>query len=264
MGVSTPGKVTGGGRIDPTTGAILDPAIVLEKPNGGGGNSKANFGFVIQFKSGAPAPMGNLVYDDKADGVRVKATSYMLLVIGPGTCGPDTHALFTGTAEVNGAPESLKVEVDDCGEPGTADTFSIQTDTYGASGVLISGNIQIHKGDFSSAAADTDGDSFGRSRDGSPLFGDDREFDLGTNPGQACAATARPNDEPTDPNPLDTNDDGFTDISDVVSEVRAFGESQTPSNKRYDLNLDGFIDIGDISLMTESFGEACVSPGPLG
>jgi len=237
---------------------------VLEKPNGGGGNSKANFGFVIQFRSGGTVPMGNLVYDDKVDGVRIKATSYLLLVIGAGTCGPDTHAMFTGTAEVNGSAQSLKVEVDDCGEPGTADTFSIQTDTYGASGVLISGNIQIHKGDFSSAAADTDGDSFGRTRDGSPLFGDDREFELGTNLGQACAATTTPNDEPTDANPLDTNDDGFTDISDVVTVLGPFGEIKASSNARYDLNLDGFIDIGDISMMTDRFGKQCVSSGPLG
>ena len=188
----------------------------------------------------------------------------LLLLIGPGICGPDTHAKFTGTAEVNGSPQTLKVEVDDCGEPGTADTFSIQTDTYGASGVLISGNIQIHKGDFSAAAADTDGDSFGRTRNGSPLFGDDREFELGTNLGQACAATATKNDESPDPNPLDTNDDGFTDISDVVSVLEPFGELQAPSNVRYDLNLDGFIDIGDITLMTDRFGKQCVSSGPLG
>jgi hypothetical protein len=219
---------------------------------------------VIQFKTGAPAPIGNLVYDDHAAGVRIKATTYTLLVISPGICGPDTHAMFTGTAQVNGAPESLTVEVDDCGEPGTADTFSIQTDTYGASGLLISGNIQIHAGNSSSATADRDGDSFGRLRNGFPIFTDDNEFDLGTNVGQACASTLTPNDEPIDPYPLDINDDGFTDIFDITPEVAQFSEARTPSNVRYDLNLDGFIDIFDVILLTEKFGQRCTSSGPLG
>ena len=42
--------------------------------------------------------------------------------------------------------ERYTVDVDDCGEPGSADTFGIKTDTY-ANGpsTLIGGNIQIHK-----------------------------------------------------------------------------------------------------------------------
>lgn len=129
--VSTPGKVTGGGRINPNA-------------NPGG---KATFGFVVKFANGDPAPTGNLEYQDHGANVRIKATSYDLLVISaPSLVCPDgTHAKFTGTAEVNGVPEQkFQVEVDDCGEPGRKDTFSIKTGTYTASGVLIGGNIQIH------------------------------------------------------------------------------------------------------------------------
>jgi hypothetical protein len=42
--------------------------------------------------------------------------------------------------------EPFTVEVDDCGEPGTADTFGINTMTYSnGPSILIGGNIQIHK-----------------------------------------------------------------------------------------------------------------------
>jgi hypothetical protein len=60
------------------------------------------------------------------------------------------HATITGTAQVirptGTTTESFTVEVDDCGEPGTTDTFGIETTTY-ANGprTLIGGNIQIHR-----------------------------------------------------------------------------------------------------------------------
>ena len=63
---------------------------------------------------------------------RVEGTIVIDLCI----CGQNTHATFKGTAEVNGVSESFTVEVDDCSEPGTADTFSI---------TLSGGNIQIHR-----------------------------------------------------------------------------------------------------------------------
>ena len=42
--------------------------------------------------------------------------------------------------------ERYRVDVDDCGEPGSMDTFGIKTDSY-ANGPskLIGGNIQIHR-----------------------------------------------------------------------------------------------------------------------
>jgi hypothetical protein len=104
---------------------------------------------------------------------------------------------------------------------------------------------------------DTDGDSFGTMMDGLPIYGDQREQMLGTDPNLACAATPIGNDEPTDPYPPDTDDDGFVDITDVSAITGRFGEAQTPANIRYELNLDGFIDITDVSLITARFGEAC-------
>jgi len=42
--------------------------------------------------------------------------------------------------------EPFTVDVDDCGEPGSADTFGIETTTYSnGPSTLIGGNIQIHK-----------------------------------------------------------------------------------------------------------------------
>jgi hypothetical protein len=147
---STPGKVTGGGQIDdsdplfsPLGDLISLPAILVST----NGSAKANFGFVIQLAEGSAAPKGNLIYHDQGADVRIKATSFDRLVIEPGICGPNTHATFTGTADVNGVSESLTVVVDDCGEPSSGpppDMFSIDTDTYANGGPLVGGNIKIH------------------------------------------------------------------------------------------------------------------------
>jgi len=149
-GASTPGKVTGGGQIpgeDPLfspLGELLSiPALIpsLSNPNG-----KATFGFTV---SCCPAK-GNLEYNDHENGVRIKAQSVDALFIGAGPCGPNTHATFTGTAQVirstGTTTEPFTVDVDDCGEPGTADTFGIKTTTYSnGPNRLIGGNIQIHR-----------------------------------------------------------------------------------------------------------------------
>ena len=66
-----------------------------------------------------------------------------------------------------------------------------------------------------------------------------------------------PNDEFPDPDPLDTNDDGFTDGVDIGTVAVVFGEAQTPSNVRFDSSLDGFIDGVDIGIMAVVFGQAC-------
>jgi hypothetical protein len=56
-----------------------------------------------------------------------------------------THATFFGQATVNGVATDYRIDVDDLGEPGTSDTFKIQTGTgYTAAGTLRGGNIQIH------------------------------------------------------------------------------------------------------------------------
>lgn len=145
--VSTPGKATGGGFIE-RDGSISQLATLLIR-NGASAGGKATFGFAVQFNTGDPGPTGNLEYHDHGAGVTIKASAFTSLVIGPGPCGPNTHATFTGTATVNGtAGKSLDVAVDDCGEPGSApgsgpDTFSIGTEGYAAAGFLVGGNIQV-------------------------------------------------------------------------------------------------------------------------
>ncbi len=154
---STPGKVTGGGQImgDPvfsSLGVLLSaPAVV---PSLADPKSQATFGFTVK----CCAPTGNLEYNDHQANVRIKAQSITgLFISSPGTSCPSTpgsqHAKFTGTAEVTTSTgtttESFTVDVDDCGEPGTMDTFGIKTTSYSnptvGESVLIGGNIQIHK-----------------------------------------------------------------------------------------------------------------------
>jgi parallel beta-helix repeat protein len=147
---NTPGKVTGGGQIqgDPifsSLGALLSvPALI---PSVADPSAQASFGFVAQ----CCAASGNLEYNDKPAGVRIKVQSVTGLNLRPGTCGLNTqHATFTGTASVirstGTTTETFTVDVDDCGEPGTADTFGITTSSYSnGPSVLIGGNIQIHK-----------------------------------------------------------------------------------------------------------------------
>ena len=149
-GVSTPGKVTGGGQIpgeepifSPFGDLLSLPAIVRGR---GGATSKATFGFNVKCCPGS----GNLDYNDHDAGVRIKAQSIDNLFITSGSCGANTHATFTGTAQVirstGTTTEPFSVEVDDCGEPGTADTFGIRTTTYSnGPSHLIGGNIQIHR-----------------------------------------------------------------------------------------------------------------------
>jgi hypothetical protein len=149
----TPGKVTGGGQIDgdplfsPLGDLISVPAVI---PNLSDPTAQDTFGFVVNC---CPAT-GNLEYDDHQMNVRIKATSISNLFITNGQCGPDTHATFTGKADVirptGTTNQDFTVNVDDCGEPGTNDTFQIQTFgtppySSGPPTTLVGGNIQIHK-----------------------------------------------------------------------------------------------------------------------
>jgi hypothetical protein len=148
----TPGKVTGGGQIDsdpvfsPFGDLLSLPALV---PSLASPQSQATFGFVVNC---CPST-GNLEYNDHQMDVRIKAQSINALFIGNGSCGPNTHATFTGTANVirstGTTTQDFTVDVDDCGSPGTMDTFGIKTfgpEPYSnGPSTLIGGNIQIHK-----------------------------------------------------------------------------------------------------------------------
>jgi parallel beta helix pectate lyase-like protein len=149
----TPGKVTGGGQIDgdplfsPLGDLISLPAII---PSLSGGTSNSTFGFVVT----CCAPKGNLEYNDHGMNVRIKVQSISgLNISSPGSCASTAgskHATFRGTASVirptGTTTEPFTVDVDDCGEPGTSDTFRIETTTYSAGPTtLIGGNIQIRR-----------------------------------------------------------------------------------------------------------------------
>jgi hypothetical protein len=151
---STPGKVTGGGQVagaDPLfspTGELLSlPALTLSAATP---NEKATFGFSVK----CCPESGNLEYTDHGAGVRIKSLSITGLFISDGgiSCPAvpgSKHAIFTGSAEVTGPlgtnEEDFTVQVDDCGEPGTIDTFGIDAgDYHHPPSQLIGGNIQIH------------------------------------------------------------------------------------------------------------------------
>jgi hypothetical protein len=154
VGPSTPGKVTGGGFIQPD-GTMSPATLLIQHGNNASLGDKATFGFVVQFNAGDTNPTGNLTYDDHAANVRIKALSYNLLFISQGPCGPNTRATFRGSATVTGplgvSTQDFEVQVDDCGEPGSSpgagpDMFMITTlgtTPYMAAGPLVGGNIQV-------------------------------------------------------------------------------------------------------------------------
>lgn len=123
---NTPGKITGGGTI---------------KPNKNSG--KATFGFKISYNQGDLKPMGSLRYQDRASNVRLKATSFNLLVI------DGNHAWFSGIGTLgDGQVVSFTVEVESRSGRGQPDIFKIYIPAlngYGAGGALSGGNITIHK-----------------------------------------------------------------------------------------------------------------------
>ena len=117
--VTMPGQVTGGGWIDPSSGRV-------------------SFGFNAQ--SNGTTVKGNCNVIDHPTKTQIKCKSVTSLVV------VGTHATFFGQATLNGVATDYRIDVDDLGEPGTADTFKIQTGSgYSAAGTLRGGNIQIHR-----------------------------------------------------------------------------------------------------------------------
>ncbi len=116
-------KVTGGGWIN-------------------GANGKSNFGFNAKDKKGVVT--GRITYDANNGGTKLKGTVNSLRVTG-------TRAEFGGVCEYGGsANHTFKVVVEDNGEPGSNDRFTIEVfnlagiRVHSAGGVLGGGNIQIH------------------------------------------------------------------------------------------------------------------------
>ena len=88
----------------------------------------------------------------------------------------------------------------------------------------------------SAPANDPDGDGFSTA---SELF-------MGTDPARACGINAWP---------PDLNNDGATDLTDVMMLVQAFmSRTYTP---RYDLNTDGYITLSDIFILVGKLNKSC-------
>lgn len=98
--------------------------------------AKHNFGFNASY--GTNGAKGNVNYLDKTSGQHLKGAN----VTGVACNGKD--ATIQGSGTWDGAPVSFTVRVHDDGEPGDADTFSIQIGAYAQGGTLTGGNIQIH------------------------------------------------------------------------------------------------------------------------
>ena len=117
--VSTPGHVTGGGRI-------------------------SHLGRAVQFGLEAirtgDDTKGHCTVTDEVAGTHIRCVTVTVLVQSP------THAVLFGTATQNAQLVRYRIDVDDLNESGAgADSFQIRTDAgYLAAGVLTEGNIQIH------------------------------------------------------------------------------------------------------------------------
>lgn len=121
---STPGKVTGGGNLDLSSG-------------------KATFGFVIRYEAGDESPSGNLTFMDHSTKLSLKATSFDLLVI------EGDQVRFSGTGVTHdGQIVAFEVEINILSKLDQPDTFYISMplmNAYRAGGALSGGNITIHK-----------------------------------------------------------------------------------------------------------------------
>jgi hypothetical protein len=133
---STPGKITGRGSFD---------------------EGVRKFGFVAQTKPhrGDTVYTGSVEFQDKARGINLQGLSIGLIAVSTDRA----HAVFTGTATLNGADGFIFTAwVDDLAEPGAgtdkfrieisgAAGFSYDSNTYATVGGRLDkgGNIQIHK-----------------------------------------------------------------------------------------------------------------------
>jgi len=82
-------------------------------------------------------------------------------------------------------------------------------------------------------------------------FGSNTENAVGTAPLAHCGGNAWP---------ADVNNDGYSDISDVIPLVNHFGQAVSPALVRYNIAPDppdGFVDITDIVRMLNYFGKGC-------
>lgn len=136
------------GTIDPgepcgeATKIWMVPATMPGQVTGAGwitvAGNRVSFGFSAQSDAAADTAKGNCTVIDHATKTQIKCRTVDSLVVTP------THATFFGQATIDGEATDYRIDIDDLGEPGLADTFKIQTDSgYTAAGTLRGGNIQI-------------------------------------------------------------------------------------------------------------------------
>jgi hypothetical protein len=101
-------------------------------------SARANFGVNA---SDPAAPSGHLNYLDHGIGIHVSSTSITAYAIVNATTRQ-----IQGTCTINGVGGfTFTATLNDLGEPGTSDTFSIAlSNGYVASGTLQGGNVQVH------------------------------------------------------------------------------------------------------------------------
>jgi hypothetical protein len=85
------------------------------------------------------APKGELTYHDRTRDFHLKSTSITTLQV------DGKRAVIRGRGTVNGTPVSFQIVVEDTGEPGSNDSFSIEWAGYAGGAQLASGNIQVHR-----------------------------------------------------------------------------------------------------------------------
>ena len=136
---STPGKVTGGGQIEGRIqsshrwGACC-PCRRFWLPARQAQAGKPTFGFVVKYFCCHRQRQEILEYNDHESRRTDQSDVVYWPLISNGSCGTNTHARFTGTADVirptGTTSEPFTVNVDDCGEPGWQGKIGSRPTTY--------------------------------------------------------------------------------------------------------------------------------------
>ena len=133
------------------------------------------------------------------------------------------------------------------------DTLMIRPDSVGDATPDNSGADGV--GD----ACDGVGEATNAENDGDG-FSNKAEVYIGTNHLIPCSMTATADDEPQDPWPPDTNDNGTVGIDDVFFGASRFGAglgSATYTSRAEIASQNGIIDIGDVFAFASRFGSTC-------
>jgi hypothetical protein len=101
---------------------------------------RLNLGLNAQY-AGSGAPKGNVTFQARDAGWKLKSDEVTSLIC------HGTHATIRGTGTAGDTPVTFRIDVDDDGEPGRADVFTISVSNgYVRTGTLDGGNVQLHNG----------------------------------------------------------------------------------------------------------------------